>query len=178
MSFFDHVHPQLQANGSFTLDYAFPAPGEYLLYADLTPSGDRNQVFRLLVTVAGNPAPAIPLVVTSAQAKLFGDCRVALAVSPEPLQSRDETFLTFTVSENGVPITDLEPFLGAGGHCVILSDDTQNYLHSHPAESAAVRFGPSVTFHTVFPRPGKYKVWGQFLHHGKPLTANFVINVR
>ena len=178
LSFFDHVHPQLQADGSFILDYTFPNPGEYLLYADLTPAGDRNQVFRLPVTVAGNSLPATSLLIMPAQAKLFGPYRVALAVSPEPLQSRDETFLTFTISENGVPVTDLEPFLGAGGHCVVLSEDTQNYLHSHPADSRADRFGPSVTFHTVFPRPGKYKIWGQFLHHGKPLTADFVVDVR
>ena len=178
LSFFDHVHPILQADGRFTLDYTFTNSGEYLLYADLTPAGDRNQVFRLPVTVAGNPSAAPPLVVTPAQARLFGPYRVALAVSPEPLQSRDETFLTFTVSENGVPVTDLEPFLGAGGHCVVLSENTENYLHSHPADSRAARFGPSVTFHTVFPRPGKYKVWGQFLHHGKPLTADFVVEVR
>ena len=178
LSFFDHVHPALQSNGAFILDYTFPNPGEYLLYADLTPTRDRNQVFRLPVTVTGTPPAPQTLVVTPTQAKLFGDYRIALSVSPEPPQSRDETFLTFTVSENGVPVTDLEPFLGAGGHCVVLSEDTQNYLHSHPAESGAGRFGPSVTFHTVIPHPGKYKIWGQFLHRGRPLTADFVVEVR
>ena len=178
LTFFDHVHPQLQNDGAFTLDYTFPAPGEYLLYADLTPAADRNQVFRLPVTVAGDPPPAPPLAPTPAQARLFGAYRVALAVSPAPPQSRDETFLTLTISENGVPVTDLQPFLGAGGHCVILREDGANYLHSHPAERPADRFGPALTFHTVFPRPGRYKIWGQFLRRGQPLTADFVVDVR
>ena len=177
LGFFDHIHPKLQSNGAFTLHYAFPAPGEYALFADLTPMGDRNQVFRLPVTVTGTPPAPQPLVVTPAQARLFGDVRVSLTVSPAPLVSKDETYLTFHLAENGTPLTDLEPFLGAGGHCVIISEDTQAYLHSHPAETNAVRYGPNITFHTVFPHPGKYKVWGQFQRQGKPLTADFVVAV-
>ena len=177
LTFFDHVHPHPQSDGSLILDYVFPAPGEYLLYADLTPTGDRNQVFRLPVTVSGTPATPQPLVPTPAPAKVFGDYRVAIAVSPDPPQSNDEAQVTFTVSENGVPVTDLEPFLGAGGHCVVLSEDSQSYLHSHPLEMNGPRYGPSVTFHTQFPHPGLYKIWGQFLHKGKPLTADFVIRV-
>jgi hypothetical protein len=177
LSFFDHVHPEPQPDGTLTLDYAFPAPGEYLLYADCTPTGDRNQVFRMPVTVAGTPPPAQPLVVTPAKARVFGDYRVALAMTPSPPQVGDETQLAFTVSQDGVPVTDLEPYLGAGGHCVLLSEDTQGYLHSHPLRTGGARFGPTVVFHTLFPRRGRYKVWAQFQHQGRLLTADFVLNV-
>ncbi len=37
--------------------------------------------------------------------------------------------------------------------------------------------GPDVMFHTNFPKPGLYKVWGQFQHKGKIITANYVVNV-
>ena len=177
LSFFDHVHPELQPDGSLTLDYVFPHGGEYLLYADCTPTGDRNQVFRIPVQVNGaTPAPR-PLVVTAAQGRTFGPYRVALTMTPDPPQSSDETQLTFTLSKDGLPLTDIEPFLGAGGHCVILSEDTQGYLHSHPFDMGGDRFGPSLTFHARFPRPGVYKIWGQFRHEGKPLTADFTVRV-
>ena len=177
LSFFDHVHPLPRPDGSLTLDYAFPHAGEFLLYADCTPTGDRNQVFRIPVTVAGAaPAPR-PLVVTPAQARTFGAYRVALTLTPDPPQPSDETTLTFTLSKNGVPVTDLQPFLGAGGHCVILSEDTRNYLHSHPLDMGGTRFGPAVTFHAQFPRRGVYKIWGQFQHEGRPLTADFTVQV-
>lgn len=177
LSIFDHVHPEPQPDGSLVLDYVFSEPGEYVLYADCTPSGDRNQVFPLSVTVSGKPRDPLPLEPTPAQAKTFDQYRVQLDLSPEPAQVRDETQLSFTVSSNGVPVTDLEPYLGAGGHCVALSEDTRAYLHSHPIEVQGTRFGPTVTFHTVFPKPGLYKIWGQFLHHGKPLIADFVVRV-
>lgn len=177
LSFFDHVHPEQQPDGSLTLDYAFPAPGEYTLYSDLTPSGDRNQVFANEVKVSGTAAPRITLEPTPAQAKVFGDYRVRLDLSPDPIKPGDETQLTFTISENGVPVTDLEPYLGAGGHCVALSEDRRGYLHSHPLQMGGKQFGPSVTFHGLFPRPGLYKIWGQFSHKGKLLVADFVIRV-
>jgi uncharacterized membrane protein len=177
LSFFDHVHPEPQPDGTLALDYRFPTPGEFLLYADLTPVGDRNQVFRLPVTVSGTPPIPQPLIATPAQGKSFGPYRVQLAMNPDPPARNDETSLTFTISRDGVPVGDLEPFLGAGGHCVILSEDTNAYLHSHPLTMDRVNYGPTVTFHATFRRAGRYKVWAQFLHHHTPLTADFVIDV-
>jgi hypothetical protein len=177
LSIFDHVHPDLQRDGSLLLDYEFAEPGEYVLYADCTPSGDRNQVFPLHVTVTGDPGKSLPLEATPAQAKIFGQYRVRLDLSPEPPQPRDETQLSFSIYSDGVPVTDLQPFLGAGGHCVALSADAKSYLHSHPIEMSGAHFGPTVTFHTVFPKPGLYKIWGQFLYHGKPIIADFVVRV-
>lgn len=178
LSFFDHVHPIPQSDGSLTLDYAFPHPGDYHLYADLTPKGDRNQVFILPVTIPGSAPARQPFIETPAQAKNFGDYRVSLALSPDPPVLREETQLAFTVYLKGKPVTDLEPYLGAGGHCVILSEDSTAYLHSHPLETGETTFGPTVVFHTRFLRAGLYKVWGQFQHHGQKLTADFTLRVR
>ena len=70
----------------------------------------------------GAPRPAKPLEVTPAQAKAFGEYRVRLDLSPEPAAARDETQLSFTVFQDWtVSVVDLQPFLGAGGHCVALS---------------------------------------------------------
>jgi uncharacterized membrane protein len=177
LSSFDHVHPQPQPDGALILDYTFPRPGRYLLFADLTPRGDRNQVFRLPVSVAGTPPPPSPLIETPVPAQVVGDYRIALRTTPDPPQAGEETALAFTLSENGKPVTDLEPFLGAGGHCVILSQDTRGYLHAHPTQMGELRFGPTLTFHTLFPRRGLYKVWAQFRHHQQPLTVSFVLRV-
>ena len=177
LSFFDHVHPELQSDGSLMLDYVFPHGGEYILYADCTPTGDRNQVFRIPITVWGESPTPQPLLATPAQARTFGAYRVALTLTPNPPQANDETQLTFTLSKDGLPLTDVQPFLGAGGHCVIVSEDTQNYLHSHPMEMGGTRFGPNIVFHAKFPHAGKYKIWGQFQHEGQPLTADFIVQV-
>lgn len=178
LSYFDHVHPDEQPDGTYTLDYTFPTGGDYLLFADLTPAGAPNQVFRLPVHVAGPIPPAQPVRESLAPARMFGRYRIGLTTSPFPLQTNDESTLTFTLEENGQPVTDLEPYLGAGGHCVILSQDSRDYLHSHPIEiPGQPATGPRITFHARFPRSGLYKVWGQFQRHGKVIVADFVLRV-
>jgi len=178
LSYFDHVHPEEQPDGSYALNYTFLSGGDFVLFADLTPAGAPNQVFRLPIHVQG-PAPAErPLIESLAPSRMIGDYRITLTTSPFPLQTNDEATLTVTLEENGLPVTDLDRYLGAGGHCVILSQDSRNYLHSHPIElPGQPASGPRITFHTRFPRPGLYKVWGQFQHHGRIVVADFVVKV-
>jgi hypothetical protein len=37
--------------------------------------------------------------------------------------------------------------------------------------------GPDVVFRVNFPKDGLYKVWGEFMHKGKIITAPFVVEV-
>ncbi len=57
LSFFDHVHPVRQEDGTFTLDYKFPHAGNFLLFADIMPNGERAQVFRLPLSIDENTPP-------------------------------------------------------------------------------------------------------------------------
>lgn len=111
------------------------------------------------------------------QARLFGDYRVRLDMSPEPANWGAAVQLSFTVSRNDVLVTDLEPYLGAGGHCVAISVDAGAYLHSHPLHTTGPNYGPTVAFHTLFPKPGLYKIWGQSQHRGQPPISDFVVRV-
>ena len=105
-----------------------------------------------------------------------------LHISPRKLISGVHTQLLFRLTQNGKPLTDLEPYIGAMGHCVIISQDTQTYLHSHPEQlfnpKPSDRGGPEIAFHTRFPKPGLYKVWGQFKRGERILVADFVIKVK
>ena len=44
-------------------------------------------------------------------------------------------FLTDTAT--GRPITDLQTYLGAFGHTLIMSEDMEDYVHSHPLDILA-----------------------------------------
>jgi uncharacterized membrane protein/FtsH-binding integral membrane protein len=191
LGFFDHVHPEPQPDGSFTIDYTFPSGGSYLLFADITPKGARSQVFRLPVSTTGSSSTTMPSITTAqlapspALAKpLAADPTIVaeLHTSPRTSMAGMHSQLLFRLSRNGQPITDLEPYIGAMGHCVIVSDDTQSYLHSHPEQLLApkpdARGGPEVAFHTRFPKPGRYKIWGQFKRGEQILVADFVLDVR
>jgi uncharacterized membrane protein len=191
LSYFDHVHPEPQPDGSFAIDYTYPADGAYLLFADITPRGARSQVFRVPVTTMSPSSSSTPsnttmhLVPSPALARpLAADPTITAELYPSPRTpiAGVHCQLLFRLSKGGQPLTDLEPYIGAMGHCVILSEDTQTYLHSHPeqlfAPKPGARGGPEVAFHTRFPRPGRYKVWGQFKRGEQVLVADFVLDVK
>jgi hypothetical protein len=176
LSFFAHEHPERQADGTYALDFAFPKPGEYVLFGDFTPEGATGQVVRMAVTVTGEAAPAKPLTVDDrTRPKRFGELTVALA--PPSIHAGEETGLTFTLERAGKAVTDMRPYLGAMGHCVVVDEGAAKFLHSHPQEVQAAGPANVVQFHTAFPDPGKYKVWGQFDVGGSVLVADFVVDV-
>jgi hypothetical protein len=115
-------------------------------------------------------------------AKEVGPYHIELILQPRELVATRHAHLAFRLSRDGKPVTDLWPYIGAMGHCVIISEDTQSYLHSHPEQFTAApapdeRGGPVVAFHTAFPKPGRYKVWGQFKRGDEIIVADFVVNV-
>ncbi|HSZ56360.1 MAG TPA: DUF2231 domain-containing protein [Tepidisphaeraceae bacterium] len=189
LSFFDHIHPLMQADGALSITYAFPHAGHFLLFADITPRGQRSQVFRFPVTVgstgseqADSHADLVPS--PTLYKPLESDPTITAELIPQPrtISAGVHIDLLFRLSRNGQPLTDIEPYLGAMGHCVIISQDTNTYLHCHPEQlftpTKDTRGGPFVAFHTMFPAPGRYKIWAQFQRKGKILIAGFVIDVQ
>src|SRR5687768_11921513 len=54
LSWFDHIHPEYDADGSYKVKTQFPAPGKYKLFADYKPSGGDHVVDKQEVVVAGD----------------------------------------------------------------------------------------------------------------------------
>ena len=78
-----------------------------------------------------------------------------LIAQPRTLSAGTHAHLLFRLSREGRPVADLEPYLGAMGHCVIISQDTQTYLHVHPEQlftpGPDSRGGPDVPALTFTP---------------------------
>jgi hypothetical protein len=212
LTWFNHIHPEHKGNGTFTVTTTLPTPGAYKLYADYTPKGKTQEVPSHEFSAGGVTMAATPQLVPDKMqgawmtkkvvAHAEGEpgkqggatYEVALMPMPMPIVAGQDSMLHFQVRDaNGNPVKDLQPYLGAMGHCVILSSDTESYLHSHPVEGGAEHDmskmgemkhaappksgGPDVMFHTNFPTSGLYKAWGQFKHKGQIITAAFVVDV-
>ena len=152
LSWFNHVHPQFQGGGKFTVTTVLPSPGTYKIYADYTVKGVGQEVPQYEFATAGQTVT--PAKVSIVPDKMQGmwlvnqfnahpesepDTKggavyeVALMPMPTPIVAGQDTMLHFQIRDaKGTPIKDLQPYLGAMGHCVILSSDTNSYLHSHP----------------------------------------------
>ena len=174
---FGHVHPERRQDGTFELRQDLPA-GEYMLIADFLPADGTSQLVQRAIVTPGYSgplfAPAATLAV-SATEQTAGSLRIRLEA--DVLRPRRESLLRFVLSDvgSGLPVTDLEPYLGAAGHMLIVRDDLSTAVHGHPEGTRTA--GPVVTFGPVFPAPGAYKLWVQFQHRGEVVTAPFVVSV-
>jgi hypothetical protein len=118
--------------------------------------------------------------------KTVQDMRIELKFEPaQPFSSKPATLHYHLIDQkSGEPVKDLQPYLGAWGHTLILSEDGTEYLHSHPTEMIPdemdrtnLRGGPDIVFDTFFPRPASYRIWTQFQRHNQIITVAFTVAV-
>jgi hypothetical protein len=177
LQYFAHLHPEFGAGGAFDVDLALPQPGHYQLLADLVPTGAAPQLIERAITTAGfeGPLHAVPSLPADLTDKVIGNTRVHLSMR-EAMAGGDR-LMNFELFDavTGVPVADLEPFLGAPGHLLVVSADLSYASHSHPLAEE----GPasSVAFQVLFARAGMHKVWVQFQRSGRVLTVPFTIPV-
>jgi hypothetical protein len=163
LRYFAHVHPEAASDGRLQLTQGLP-PGEYMLIADFLPIGGTSQMVQKAIVVSRGAAGA------DGQSDSHG---LHVKVSTEEVAPGKHARLTFTVTDakTGAPVTDLEPYLGAPAHMLIVRADLSDAIHTHPEELATS--GPTVTFHPIIPAEGRYKGWIQFQRHGKVSTTSF-----
>jgi hypothetical protein len=174
LSGYQHVHPELSPDGTWRVPLDL-TPGAWRLFADFVPSADgEDRVLGADLAVAGAYAPE-PLPTPVATSDVDG-YTVALVGELVP---GEESELDLTVTRGGVPVTDLQPYLGAAGHLVALRAGDLAYLHVHPVDSrddgATATAGPTVRFATTAPSAGTYRLFLDFKHGDVVRTASFTV---
>jgi hypothetical protein len=182
LGYFDHVHPDFNPDtGTFRLRYTFPAGGEYQIFSDATPKSAGTQVLVSPLRVQGAAAATAPGLTPSEPLQASAD-GVTIEISPRttPLKARSDQMLTMTFTAGGRPVSDIQPWLGAMAHLVLIHEDAATFVHSHPQEAVPPAGQPKphvLNFYARFPKPGLYKGWAQFQRGGTVHTAPFVVRV-
>jgi hypothetical protein len=175
LSHFQHVHPVLDPAGTWSVPLDLSAPGEYRVFADFAPTGhEGGLVLGADLAVPGTYEP-VPLPEPAAVAQVVDGYEVTLAGELVPGQASE---LTLTVSKDGAPVTDLQPYLAAYGHLVALRAGDLAYLHVHPAGEpgdGVTPAGPGITFYATAPSAGDYRLYLDFQHAGVVRTAEFTV---
>jgi hypothetical protein len=172
LSGFQHLHPALDATGTWRVPLTLPAAGEYRVFADFVPDTRTDTVvLGMDLPVAGQFAPA-PLPAPATEARVDG-YTVRMLDAPAPGSARP---VRFVISRGGTPVTDLEPYLAAYGHLVVLRQGDLGYLHSHPEGGPGTSPpGPEVAFGAELPSAGTYRLYLDFAHGGAVHTAEFTV---
>ncbi|GMK39531.1 hypothetical protein PCCS19_25850 [Paenibacillus sp. CCS19] len=176
MQQFRHIHPGYDGEGVFRVMTQFTSGGRYKWFADFVPDGGHSMTRAGWLTIGGKPTYDLPAPQPDASlVQKVDGIEIALAVSEAEAGENATLTYTFRDAKTGKELTDMENYLGAAGHVVILSKDMETYLHVHPKEHNSG--SSSASFTTVFPADGIYKVWGQFQREGRVVTVPFVIQV-
>jgi hypothetical protein len=151
---FRHLHPTLDASGTWSTPIALAEAGAYRVFADFKRGG-RAYTLAADLTVDGQ-ADYAPLPAANTVAETDG-YTVALDAHGETL--------AFTISRGG-RVVRTDPYLGAGGHLVALREGDLAFLHVHPS-------GAGVEFETELAKDSRYRLYLQFKHAGRVHTAEF-----
>jgi Cu+-exporting ATPase len=187
---FLHIHPTPTGTpGELAVDAVLPAAGRYVVKAEFRRQGEMGDVLASDELVVGSADASGPAQLAEDRAaRLSGGMRVALEGEAEAGHESTLRF-SFADARTGAPVTDLQPYLAAAGHVVIMREDSGAFAHEHAevrdADDRPVfalpgqRFGPELQFHFHFDEPGAYKLWGQFrTADGQVVTVPFVVVAR
>ena len=164
LSGFQHLHPRMDADGTWSTPVRLPDAGGYRVFADFRAAGAKRTLAANL-PVAG-PFAARPLPAPAPLARTGG---YAVRLTSGPLRAGRESELRFAVTRGGRSVTP-EPYLGARGHLVALREGDLAFLHVHP-DADRLAFGAE------FPTAGRYRLFLQFRAGGTINTVAFTVEV-
>ncbi|MDX1933216.1 MAG: FixH family protein [Capsulimonadales bacterium] len=174
---FFHEHPTRNEDGTFTHRFTFPSGGLWRVFGDVAPVGAGSQVLATTIKVNGPVPPRAPL--TTVRGPVT-DRELTLTFPTDRLPERTLFPWTFDLKDSaGMPITDLQPWLGAPAHLILISGDGETFVHSHPDESDPKNgTNGKLTFLVRFPRSGIFKGWLQCQRANEIRTLPFVVRVQ
>ena len=169
---FQHVHPDRDTTGRWSVPLELPTAGAYKVFADTAPAG-RDEALALAadLQVPGDHRP-VPLPAERRTAEVDG---YTVTLSGALVAGRSSP-VTLSVSRAGRPVSDLQPYLAAYGHLVSLRDGDLAYLHTHPDGAPGdgrTAAGPDIAFGVDVPTAGAYRLYLDFRHRGVVRTAEF-----
>ncbi|MGC5052919.1 hypothetical protein ACLQ2S_15870 [Micromonospora sp. DT48] len=171
LSGYQHVHPEMSADGTWRVTVTPARPGPLRAIADFWPQGASAGVtLGVDVPVPGRYA-AEPLAPPE-ETTLADGYTVTLDGG---LRAGESNQVLVWLGRDGQPVNDLQRHLGAYGHLVALRQGDLAYLHVHPA--AASQPSSVVAFGVTVPSAGTYRLFFEFRHLDEVRVAAFTVIV-
>jgi hypothetical protein len=168
LSHYQHLHPSMNADGTWSIPLILTESGVYRVLADFANEGEPLTVGADLAAPGDYEPRQLPDPAGVAHVDGYEVVLDAGTVAPGA-----EAKLIFRVTRERQEVGDLEPYLGALGHLVALREGDLAYLHVHPMGGVSSR----IAFHAAFPSASRYRLFLQFAHEGRVHTAAFTLEV-
>lgn len=173
LTWFDHIHPEEQADGSYKVSETFPTAGKYLLFTDYKPNGAEGEVNKQTIEVKGTAATQTADLKTKLVSTVDGFTVTLL--NGEDFKTNRNQGLQFSVEKDGKKLEekDMQNYLGATAHIVMISKTNKDFLHIHPVSKENF----PIYAETLIKKAGLYRLWAQFKINNVVHTADFTITV-
>ena len=192
LSQYFHEHPVKQTDGTYKLPFTFPNGGKFKIFIDFKPLDDEQTVESFDVEVEGEKLEKVELKPETNFEKVFDGLLVKMKPNTELVKQKD-LLLKFEIfdAETKKPANDLQNYLGAKAHFVIIRKGLGRFVHAHPMSDDMMKEMNSnmdmkmgddkdskITAMTNFPNSGIYKIFAQFKRNDKVITVPFVFEVK
>ena len=156
VSGFEHLHPDINADGSFVVP--LDKPGKWHIVIDAQPAGATAPI--VLTTNIDDEVPIKAVSLPQPNDTVTTDALIV---------TRDGLDFTVT-SKDGSPALGLEPYLGQPAHLFAIRQGDLAYTHLHPADPTNATFSFAGDLPT-----GRYRLFLEFGNHGDVITTAFTV---
>jgi hypothetical protein len=167
---FQHLHPEMASDGSWSQQFTLPDPGVYRAFADILIDG--NPMTLGVDLFAPGSVELGPRPDSTRKATADG---YDVTLRSKEIHVGKDIILEFEVQQDGERVNQLDQYLGALGHLVALREGDLAYLHVHPEKTDPM--SGIVRFKASFPTAGRYRLFLQSKPNGDLITTSFDIRL-
>jgi len=179
LSGFQHVHPTMAADGTWTAPLAAASPGSYRAYASfITKDASAKPVALVLSSPITAPGTATTQALPAPSATTSVD-GYTVTVDGAQMMAGMAMPLKVSIAKDGKPVTDLQPYLATYAHLSAFHAGDLAFAHLHPEGKDATTDtgGPDLTFQAELPKAGGWRLFLQFQTGGVLHTAAITLHV-
>ena len=173
-----HDHPVLAKDGTWSIKVNVSKPGPYRMYADFVAKDsagkDHPVVLSTPLTAPGAYVPAS--LGASPAAQTVDGLTIAMTGR---ITAGAASKVSFQVSADGKPVTDVEQYLDSFAHLTALHAGDLAYQHVHPELTArpGQKGGPVLPFAVELPEKGTWRLFLQVQRAGVLHLVPFTVTV-
>lgn len=176
LSGFQHLHPTLDSDGTWSVTPVAVAAGNHRLYVQFLPhaAAAGALVLSRQVNVAGPEATKSTAIAAAGTTARVDGYTVTVAGTPK---AGTEVPLTLTVTRDDKPVTDLQPYLDTYAHVTAIHAGDLAFAHLHPSGTVnGDHGGPTLVVQADLAESGPYRMFIQFQTAGKLHTAALTVS--
>jgi hypothetical protein len=160
-------------DGSTEVKVTFPTDGQYIAFVDFRPLGGNKVLLAVPIKVGTAATTATTLAPDTSFTRPVGDLLVSLQLDGT-LQSGQENKLSFTAvdPEGQSRNEDILMLSGNQADLYAIDEKATIFLRQSLVDPNQLQFSVN------FPKPGRYKIWFDFLYQSQPEQISFVLDVK